>query len=990
MSVINCSQVCKSKSKLISKTILLSIISLILCLTMYAQDSLELKYKIDSLKSIVRQASHDTVKVKAWVEWEKLIYMHDPDQDIKLIKLIDSVCVANLEKELPKKEHEFFLSRKKSALIDLGVYYFTQQNNEQAMESFQSALVIARDKKDQRSIGVCLNNLAAIYESTGNFQRAVEMYTDALRLGEEIGNDHITGNALNNIGIIYSNLEQNDQAKSYYDRSLLLARKIGNKELEANVLNNIGILHTELKNDSLAMSFFQQSLNIREEINDSDGIYVSLINIGSIYLRENNIGKALELYERGLMISTNNNYKSGIASCLSEIGECYLATEDFRTALRYLNKSLKISVEIDDKQELWQVLKRLYKAHRELGNAKTALSYYERYVELDENLKSSENQSMLIRKEFEYKYDKQKALDKAIQDKKDAVATEEKEKQRIITYSIGGGLLLVFGLLLVIFNKFQVTKRQKQIIEQQTQKLKELDEAKSRFFTNISHEFRTPLTIISGMVDQVKSKPEIWLEKGTEMIKQNTIVLLKLVNQILDLRKLESKSLNLNLTQGNIVPYLKYISESFQPLAQSKGLQIHFLAESESLNMDYDADKILRIISNLLSNAIKFTPDGGHVYFQINKIHSQEDGKEILLIQIKDTGIGIPEDQLPQIFDQFYQIDDSSTRKGEGTGIGLTLIQELVNLMNGKIEATSELGKGTTFLISLPITNQSVVTESFAPTQFAKPEIPVEKIIEESAPAFIKNIEDPSLPILLIVEDNHDVAQFIISCLEGEYQLHVAQNGQEGIDKAIEEVPDLIVSDVMMPEKDGFELCETLKQDERTSHIPIVLLTAKADLDSKISGLKRGADAYLSKPFEPEELLVRLENLLEVRKNLQKRYASNITTETSDALKLEDEFIQKIRKIVHENMENEDFGTLALCQKLRMSRTQVHNKIKTLTNKSTSLFIRSIRLQEAKGLLQTTDLNISEVGYKVGFSNPAYFSRIFAEEFGAPPSRTRK
>lgn len=532
-------------------------------------------------------------------------------------------------------------------------------------------------------------------------------------------------------------------------------------------------------------------------------------------------------------------------------------------------------------------------------------------------------------------------------------------------------------------------QQDKELIEKQAEKLLELDEAKSRFFTNISHEFRTPLTIIAGMIEQVSAKPDLWLKKGSRMIKENTMSLLNLVNQILDLRKLESGTLELSMIQGDVIQYLRYIMEPYQSFAENKGIQLHFLAAEPAIKMDYDPDKLLRIVSNLMGNAVKFTPDGGHIYFHINR--KEEKDASFLHMRIEDTGPGIPDDQLPNIFDRFFQTDDSTTRNAEGTGIGLAFTKELVKLLNGEISVTSELGKGSAFHIDLPITMQSAVRDAqFKPqTSFSAPPKVSEPFEHHSSNSLLS---DNELPHLLIVEDNKDVAQFLIACLEDEYQLRITHNGQEGIDAAIEQIPDLIVSDVMMPVKDGFVLCDTLKQDERTSHIPIILLTAKADLDSKVSGLERGADAYLTKPVEQKELLVRLKNLLDLRKRLQERYGSFDFERAQENNKpsQEDAFLLKVRNLVEENIAEDNFGNAQLASKMNLSESQLYRKIKALTDKSPIPFIRSVRLHKGKELLQKTEKNVSEVAYEVGFTDPAYFSRAFSKEFGIAPNAIRK
>lgn len=543
--------------------------------------------------------------------------------------------------------------------------------------------------------------------------------------------------------------------------------------------------------------------------------------------------------------------------------------------------------------------------------------------------------------------------------------------------------LLLFLGGLYSFYQFQLKRR---LAAAETRRLKELDQVKTKLYTNITHEFRTPLTIINGMAKQLQAQVGESAKEGLAMIHRNGQQLLRLINQMLDLSKLESGKLQLNLIQGNIIPYLRYVIESFHSFAELKNIRLHFHSEEEELIMDHDPENMLNVISNFLSNAIKFTEEGGDVY--INLTRETINDSSNLIIQIRDTGIGISEDRLPDIFDRFYQVDDSSTRKGEGTGIGLALTKELVKLMNGDINVNSKLGKGTAFTISLPITQEAkpAATDSLnvKVTEEALAYAPHAEKKEANIPISTKN--DPYT--LLIVEDNIDVVKYLLSCLEGHYQLEVAYNGQEGIEKALEIIPDIIVSDVMMPDKDGFELCDYLKNDEKTSHIPIVLLTAKVDIESKIAGLKRGADAYIPKPFDQEELLVQLENLIQLRKKLQARYQRELPLLISknESLGMEDSFLQKIKNLVETHSLESDFDITKLAYKAGMSRVQLFRKIKALTGKSPSIFVRTIRLQKAKMLLLTTKLNISEITYEVGFNNPAYFSRIFKEEYGKSPT----
>ena len=525
-----------------------------------------------------------------------------------------------------------------------------------------------------------------------------------------------------------------------------------------------------------------------------------------------------------------------------------------------------------------------------------------------------------------------------------------------------------------------------QKLEERNTKLEELDELKTRFFTNISHELRTPLTVISGMAEQIEAHPERWLSKGLVLIKRNTFNLLNLVKQILDLRKLESGKMELQLTQKDLIPFLNYLSESFQSLAESRDIQLHFLKNEGTLTMDFDPEKLQRIIVNLLGNAVKYTAEGGDVYLLVDKLG------ETLQLRVKDTGIGIPASQLPYVFDRFFRAEEPHAASQEGTGIGLSLVRELVKLMEGTIEVESQEGVGTTFTIKLPIKRTAPVFSSTEDQQEQLPAALNERFPQGATTFPNPPTENAELPNLLIIEDNPDVAQYLYACLEGHYRLALGQDGEEGINKALEQVPDIIVSDVMMPKKDGFEVCQALKQDDRTSHIPIVLLTAKADVESRIAGLEHGADAYLAKPFDKKELLVRLEKLLELRDKLRARYTAldALGDKNNTNPQPEDEFVMKLRSEVEANIEDEDFGILQLCRAVGMSRTQLHRKIKALTGKSTSIFVRAIRLQKAKELLEQTDLNISQVAFEVGFKDPKYFSRTFAEEFGESPNQMRK
>ncbi len=542
---------------------------------------------------------------------------------------------------------------------------------------------------------------------------------------------------------------------------------------------------------------------------------------------------------------------------------------------------------------------------------------------------------------------------------------------------------LVYGVFLFLQRRWKLQK-ELELEQAEARRLKELDGFKSKLYANLTHEFRTPLTVILGMTQQIRDEPKKFLENGTRLIENNGQNLLRLINQLLDLSKLENQALKLQLQQGDIVPYLRYITESFQTFANSKNLSLRFFSNLETLMMDYDPVQIQQVLTNLISNALKFTPPDGDVHVKLTS------DDQALQIAVQDTGIGIAAKDLPHVFDRFYQADNSSTRKGEGTGIGLAHAKELVKLMGGTIHVESELGQGTRFVISMPIRRTAELVPD--DTQ-SSPRLVTPNLVPH-VPSSVTS--DENLPQLLIIEDNQDVVIYLKSCLEGKYDLQVAYNGKIGVEKALKQIPDLIVSDVMMPEMNGYEVCDILKNDERTSHIPIILLTAKADSSSKIQGLKRGADAYLTKPFDKEELLVRLQRLLERQKLMMTHFSRTFlknqqaSPEVEDAIQIENTFLQKVQQIVAEHYEDENFALPQLCQKIGMSRSQLFRKMKALINTSPSTYIRDYRLNQAKDLIQSTELNISEVAWKVGYKNLAHFSKSFQEKFGYPPSATYK
>jgi len=524
------------------------------------------------------------------------------------------------------------------------------------------------------------------------------------------------------------------------------------------------------------------------------------------------------------------------------------------------------------------------------------------------------------------------------------------------------------------------------------EQLKESQSARSRLFANISHEFRTPLTLIEGPAKQLASGGyPVDVTEQAGMITRNSQRLLRLVNQLLDLSKIESGQMKLQARELDIVKVVQGTAAAFESLTKHKGIQFNVECADDPIIGWFDRDAVEKIVTNLLSNAFKFTGDAGEVRVHVGRNAIPSYSAEIT---VSDTGIGIPADQLDKVFDRFYQVDASQTREHEGTGIGLALTKELVELHKGEINVTSEVGTGTTFTVRLPLSKEHFRSDQIEePREEPKPDVaavvrPDWSTYEVEPQTSSLEVVDESLPLLLIVEDNADMRKYMRTYLDERHKVIEAVNGEEGIEKAIESIPDLIISDVMMPKMDGFQLCEKLKTDGRTSHIPIILLTAKATAEHKLEGLETGADDYVTKPFDAKELQVRVKNLIEQRRKLRERFRKDGTFKLKDIAitSADGRFLKRAMEVVETHLADRTFSVELFAQEMYLSRMQLHRKIKALTGHSPWDFVRMVRMERASQLLQRGAGTVAEVADQVGYDDPSHFAEHFRRQFGVTPS----
>ncbi len=524
-------------------------------------------------------------------------------------------------------------------------------------------------------------------------------------------------------------------------------------------------------------------------------------------------------------------------------------------------------------------------------------------------------------------------------------------------------------------------KEKTQFQEAEKKKLTEINSIKNQFYTNISHEFRTPLTLIMGSANALEEGNNH--PKLVNSILNNSNKLLKLVNQMLNLSKIESSTIELNLSNVDVGKLLYHITSSYESLTHVRGIRLNTNC-IDTIEADLDIEKFEQIIDNLLSNAIKNTRKGGHIDV-ILKIEDKEQRKgifqkPIFSVSIKDTGIGIPEDKIQYIFDKFYQIPQYDDSYVEGTGIGLSIVKEYMDVMKGDIELISKKNIGSTFKLLFPLLQNAPKIEIQSKWVHKNNEIPVKE-----------NDQLSQGDTILIVEDNIEMADFICFVLGKQFKIFHAENGRVGFELAIKILPDIIISDVMMPEMNGFELLKMLKSDLRTNHIPVIILTAKADLKSKLEGLKFGADEYLPKPFNKEELTIKIKNLIQHRNSIQEHY-SNFPAQyfKKELPENTDDFMNRIHEHLRKYIIEEELEVKDLCKQMGMSRTQLYKKFKALTNTSIYKYLKQLKLYYAHHLLLNGSLNVSEVTFEVGFKNPAHFSNSFYDEFGIRPSELTK
>jgi signal transduction histidine kinase/DNA-binding response OmpR family regulator len=786
--------------------------------------------------------------------------------------------------------------------------------------------------------------LAIQYNLSGDDQQALEILFGLIDFAES---NKLPGQQLKiytDIGLVYYYKNDCENALKFFKKSYHKKIAINDSTDLAGSFLNIGTCFSKINQFDSAELYIQKARVLYEASNDSVKLANTYNNLGNFYFRQKkDLAQSEYYFKKALAIYSIKQDKRNEGITLGNLGNVTIQQGFSDQGVGYLRQALLIAQAISFPALKRYTLNSLKDFYYENGRFDSAFFYQEKLYQFNDSLNLADQQKVIEELEAKYMFKEQQ---QALQIK------DLKINQLII-------LLVIFALLIAVLILIALYFHQKKRIKE------ELEKAKSSFFSNIAHEFKTPLSLVIAPLEDLVEKAETPEEKEKlALASRNAHHVLNLINQLMDVAKLEDKRMPFHAAYGNLVEFLESIIQNMQHFASQKNMKLHFESSEQELYIHFDKDKMQKVFENLLSNAVKYSP----VRSKADVFLNTED--DTVRITVKDYGNGIPEDELKNIFDKFYRASNSDKQSAAGTGIGLSLAREFVEMHGGEITVESEVNRGSVFTIWLPL-NKEPLTQEQNISLFSDDE-PVE---------------------ILLVEDNAEISSYISShLLQQGMVCKVATNGLQGMHYAINHVPDVIISDVMMPEMNGIEMTRKLKQHAVTSHIPVIMLSAKSSLDSKLEGLEAEADVYLSKPFVMKELMMHIKNFVSLKEKIRQQFSSqplekNQTELKNNLLQHKDPFIQQIIAIVLENIDNEAFSIEDLSSKLALSRTQVHRKVKAVVGLSASVLVRNIRLEKAFEFLKNKQGNVSEIAYKTGFNSASYFSTCFAEYFGTPPTK---
>lgn len=883
-------------------------------------------------------------------------------------------------------------------------------------------------RKHKNTLGqiMALREWGKQLRNESRFDEALEKHGEGLELAEQAGDTLEWVQALNNIGTDYRRMGVLDAAQQYHKNALMMAEECTDTTFTARKnrvvsLNGLANVYLTLRNFHLADSCLRQALAGEAALHSLTGQAINCANLGSIFETQGQTDSAWTYYRRAMKLNTQDGNTLGIALChtyygnlyekaheldkalaeyndayhlmkdskdewhmlnsLTALAGVYIAKGDDQRAEKYLGEAMTIATGIHSIEHLSEIYTLYYKLRKSHGDWRRALIAHEHAAALQDSLIDMEKVNRMQSVSY--------SIERGQQSRRMTAANDQLYQERSARYA-GYVVFAVIIILLAVVIALLIYNRR--LRKRSYDALKKLNDVRESFFTNITHEFRTPLTVILGLSHDLQ-QDNVSIDETHDMgatIERQGNRMLRLINQLLDISKIRSAIGEPEWKEGNIVAYINMIVEAFEDFAVKRGIKLQFIAREKEIDTAFVPDYINKIMSNLLSNALKFTPTQGN----INVSLWYDDGR--IMLDVSDTGRGIPKESLPHVFEAFYQSDNIDG--GMGTGVGLTLVNQIVKQLGGTITVESVENKGTMFHICLPIRKSTA-------TSFKKVvEAPLrEQLYNKEEDLRTKHYKDELESIdkecsILIVEDNADVATYIGKQFGGKYNVVYAKNGEDGLAVAREKLPDVIVTDLMMPQMDGLELTRKIRADELTSHIPIIIVTAKVNDADRIRGLEAGADAYLTKPFSSGELFTRVDKLLEQRALLRNKFSQElIAGQTADNTlspvcqrpSPDTRFINRVTDCIYVIINSgKSIDVNAVAERLHMSYSQLYRKLQALTGLTPVQYIQRVKVARAKRILTVhseTPLNV--VAEQCGFSDYSNFVRAFRNVLGITPTQ---
>ena len=894
--------------------------------------------------------------------------------------------------------------------LAISTFYKNHSDSRKSLQYLNNALKIAESMNNAQTLVKVYFSIGDFFaEQKKNYPIANDYYTRVLEFAEKYHIKSLEAQMLNQIGNIYMLEGKDSLALTFNLKSLDIAKELKHRHTISNAYNSLGLVYKKLGDYNSALNCFNNCYTTGCNKCPAIAFHKTLIEIGDIYNLLNDPEQSLIWYRKSFDLAEKFHSLKDISLSTLKIGNYYQKLNSPNMAEKYYLQSFQTTKESGDKLLLRSLADTLSNSYAKRKNFNAAFRYKQLSKELGDSLNEINRLADMTELEMKFEVDKIKKENEARQ----AISAGEIKRQKALrNYFVVCSILLIM-LGAAVYNGYMRKKRdnrlltdqkheieeknmeirtqvekitfQKDEIERMLNELHESDEMKLRFFSNISHELRTPLTLILNPAENLlkSASGNEDTKKQLESIYRNAQKLHDLTNQIMDLQKLDAGKMQLYTEKADIIEFCLGIASSFESLCHKKNLTIRFSSNYKSVITFFDKDKIGKIIINIISNALKFSYENSFIDTRI------EIAESLCHLTITDSGIGIPSEEIDNVFRRYYQIPAGTNLTGIGTGIGLAYVKELVGFMKGKVVIDSKVNNGTKVTISIPFHEYMIEDKSEFAIEIPETHPHPEKKGFDAA-EFLK--EDNNEPTVLLVEDNDELRVFISDLLKSEFNVIVAKDGTSGLKTAFHNVPDIIISDVMMPGIDGYELCSILKKDFQTSHIPVILLTARDGAESSIKGYRSGADDYIIKPFDNEHLKLKVKNIIATREAARNKFdfKSILSSDSLNIGKTDKEFMRKCLAVIETHIDNSSFSVDNLAEALAFSNRNFYRKIRALTNQTPAELIRIYRLNYARQLLQNSNLKIFEISLAVGYEDTNKFRQAFKKQFGQSPSESIK